>query len=165
MGTDGAALLREVETLHGKSYPWALACCAWNRPEADEVMQTVYLKILEGRARFDGRSALGTWLFSVIRKTAADRRRQAWLSALVLARLRVRQPAAEPAPPPDRDLDRSAWVQAALGALAARQREVLDLVFFHDMTIEEAARVMGVGLGTARVHYHRGKRRLAEKLR
>ncbi len=56
-------------------------------------------------------------------------------------------------------------MQAALGALAARQREVLDLVFFHDMTIEEAARVMGVGLGTARVHYHRGKRRLAEKLR
>jgi RNA polymerase sigma factor (sigma-70 family) len=51
-------------------------------------------------------------------------------------------------------------VRQALGRLAVRQREVLDLVFFHGLTIEEAAQVMGVALGTARVHYQRGKRRL-----
>jgi DNA-directed RNA polymerase specialized sigma24 family protein len=32
------------------------------------------------------------------------------------------------------------------------------------MTIAEAAEVMGVSLGTARVHYERGKRRLSEEL-
>ena len=41
---------------------------------------------------------------------------------------------------------------------------MLDLVFFHGLSIEDAAGVMGVALGTARVHYQRGKRRLVALL-
>jgi RNA polymerase sigma-70 factor (ECF subfamily) len=33
-------------------------------------LQTVYLKILEGKARYRGEASLKTWLFAVIRKTA-----------------------------------------------------------------------------------------------
>ncbi len=54
---------------------------------------------------------------------------------------------------------------AALAGLATRQREVLHLVFDQELTIEEAAVVMGVGLGTARQHYERGKRNLLGRLR
>jgi DNA-directed RNA polymerase specialized sigma24 family protein len=36
----------------------------------------------------------------------------------------------------------------------------VELVFYHDMTIEEAARTAGLSVGTARVHYDRGKKRL-----
>jgi RNA polymerase sigma factor (sigma-70 family) len=60
--------------------------------------------------------------------------------------------------------ERGARVRRALGTLPARQREVLDLVFFHEMTVEQAAEVMEVSTGTARTHYHRGKLRLLELL-
>jgi len=157
-------LRRDIEELHEASFAWALACCAFRREEAEDVLQTAYLKVLDGRARFDGRASVKTWLFAVIRNTAADRRRQGWLATLGLERLWQRrvEPEAEPRDAHDGERRR---VRAALGGLAARQREVLDLVFFHDLTIEEAARVMGVSLGSARVHYERGKKRLAERLR
>jgi RNA polymerase sigma-70 factor (ECF subfamily) len=151
----------ELEQLHAATFAWALACCGFHRQEAEDVVQTVYLKILDGRARFDGRSSYKTWLFSVVRRTAADRRRRRWVATLGLARLLEGAP--EPQAPAD-ETER-ARVRAALGKLAPRQREVLDLVFYHELTVEEAARVMGVSVGSARVHYNRAKDNLRERLR
>jgi RNA polymerase sigma factor (sigma-70 family) len=55
-------------------------------------------------------------------------------------------------------------VWEAVESLPQRQRDVTELVFIRDMTIEEASQVMGVSVGTGRVHYDRAKKSLAEKL-
>lgn len=157
-------LEQQIAALHPASFAWALACTRWNAADAEEVLQSVYLSVLEGRARFDGRSTLKTWLFSVVRNTAARARRRRWLKARAPWRALL---GAAPDPGPHDALaseERGARIRRALGQLPARQREVLDLVFFHEMTVEQAAQVMGVALGTARAHYHRGKLRLLELL-
>lgn len=148
-----------LEGLHPAAHAWALACCRWDRPEAEDVLQTSYLKLLDGRAEFAGGSSLRTFLFAVIRNTAADRRRRRWVMTLGLSALRE---AGEPAESPGGE--DGAAVRRALSRLSPRQREVLELVFFHGDTVEEAAEVMGVSIGAARTHYHRGKSRLAEEL-
>jgi RNA polymerase sigma-70 factor, ECF subfamily len=157
-------LEQQIAALHPASLAWALACTRWNAADAEEVLQSVYLSILEGRARFDGRSTFKTWLFSVVRNMAARARRRHWLASRAPWRLGG---GSEPQPDPLTSLasrQRGDRVRRALGQLAARQREVLDLVFFHEMSVEDAASVMGVGPGTARTHYHRGKLRLLELL-
>lgn len=158
------ALASELAELHPASFAWALACCGFERQEAEDVLQTTYVKILDGRARFDGRSSLKTWLFAVVRHTAADVRRRRLVASLGLERLFasfVRPASDEPAV----GSEERAKVRAALARLSRRQREVLDLVFYHDFTVEEAARIMNVSVGSARVHYQRGKQRLQEQLR
>src|SRR4030095_5461673 len=79
-----AELKAELERLHSASFGWALSCCRRDRTEAEEVLQTVYVKILEGKARFSGESSLKTWLFAVIRKTAATEYRRRLLRSLRL---------------------------------------------------------------------------------
>ena len=58
----------------------------------------------------------------------------------------------------------TALLRSELMALPKRQREVLHLVFYTELSISQAAKVMEVSLGTARTHYERGKRRLRERL-
>jgi RNA polymerase sigma-70 factor (ECF subfamily) len=62
-----AELERQLEAMHAQAWGWALACCARDREWAEEALQSAYLRVLSGRARFDGRSSVRTWVFGVIR--------------------------------------------------------------------------------------------------
>jgi RNA polymerase sigma factor (sigma-70 family) len=102
----------------------------------------------------------------VIRRTAASQTRARMLHDLLTAKWARRE--LDPVSPmPDaaaQNSQISAALIEALQKLARRQREVLELVFYHDMTIEEAAAAMHVSLGSARVHYDRGKKQLLARL-
>lgn len=152
----------QLEWLHPESYGWALACCSGDSALAEDVLQIVYVKILQGKARYGGKAAFKTWLFAVIRNTARDEQRRGVVRALLPARLGKHQARTQ-----GETVDRTGnqvVVRRALSRVSARQREVLHLVFYHDLTIQEAAGVMGVSVGAARVHYERGKKRLREIL-
>jgi RNA polymerase sigma factor (sigma-70 family) len=56
-------------------------------------------------------------------------------------------------------------VWQAVHRLPPRQRDIIELVFCRDMTVEEASTVMGVAVGTGRVHYDRAKKSLKKHLR
>jgi len=163
-----AELKAELERLHSASFGWALSCCRRDQTEAEEVLQTVYLKILEGKARFGGESSLKTWLFAVIRKTAATEYRRRLLRSFRLTgdpeemveRFAINESQSA-------GFERSelqGHFQNAMKSLPRRQREALHLVFYEDLSLREAADVMGVSIGSARQHYERGKKRLRESL-
>jgi RNA polymerase sigma-70 factor (ECF subfamily) len=148
----------ELEAHHRAGFAWSLACCGRDREEAEDVLQSSYLKILDGRAEFAGRSSFKTFLFGVIRRTASESRRRRRIAELFLGR------PARMAPPPEPAHEERLALLAALERLPRRQREVLDLVFYVGMTVEEAGQVLGVSSGSARAHYDRGKRRMARIL-
>ena len=163
---DRVELASELERLHPESWAWALACCARDHHLAEDTLQTAYLSILSGRARFDGRSALKTWMFGVIRLTALAEARR-WHGHHTAGDVDAALDVPDPALAADviaEQSERNAGLIAALMKLSSRQQEVLQLVFYHDMTIEDASRVMRVSLGSARTHYDRGKKALAERL-
>ena len=157
----------ELERLHPMSFAWALYCCRRQREEAQDVLQEVYLRILDGRARFGGESTVKTWLFAVIRRTAAERTRRRWWRAALLEKWLTAEPAHDPRCDPEGDLDASdshETLRTALTRLSRRQHELLHLVFYQDLTIEEASATLGISLGSARTHFERGKARLRELL-
>jgi RNA polymerase sigma-70 factor (ECF subfamily) len=164
---DASPIETELERLHPGAFAWALVCCESSRPEAEEVLQTAYLKVLDGRAQFSGRSSLRTWLFGVIRYTALERRRHRTIDGAALARLWLWRGSPEASPSPEglsAEGEIRLRLRRLLGKLSARQREVLHLVFYEELTLEQAGEVLGLPPGTIRTHYQRGKARLRELL-
>ena len=64
--TTNLKIREQLEMLHKDCYGWALSCCSQNPQDAEDVLQNVYLKVLDERAKFNGKSSFRTWLFSVI---------------------------------------------------------------------------------------------------
>lgn len=138
-----------LQTTHKEAYIWAKQCCYFNKEDAQDVLQLTYLKIMEGKARYDGRAAFKTWLFSVIRFTAIDHyKRRRRYEPLELVTINTYQPTEQ------EDAER---FKQLLAKLPDRQREVLILAFYHDMTLAAIAETLDLHIGTIRTHYERGK--------
>jgi RNA polymerase sigma-70 factor, ECF subfamily len=161
---DRAEMRTMLERNHEAAYGWALHCSRGDREEAADLLHTVYVQLLEKPEGFQQRSTFKTWLFAVIRKNALKRRGRLWA---MRARLRdlvlgPRQASSQEKRVFDGELRRA--IQRLLERISERQREVLRLVFYHDLTVEQAAEVMGVSVGSARTHYQRGKQSLYEAI-
>jgi RNA polymerase sigma-70 factor (ECF subfamily) len=163
---DDSELRTQLERHHADSYGWAVACCSQDRELAEDILQTAYLKILQGRARYRGEAAFKTWLFAVIRVTAADERRRFWRRWVGLDTYeRHQEPAIEtPREDASDETARLAAFRMALKRLPRRQGEVIHLICYQHLSLQQAAEVLGISLGSARTHYDRAKNNLRERL-
>jgi RNA polymerase sigma factor (sigma-70 family) len=150
-----------LERLHEESFGWALSCCSGEHARAEDVLQSAYVRVIAGQAVYGGRSTFRTWLFGVIRRVAWEHTRRARTEQK--RTLRLDHPDARSVADTRAEADQvdsSRTLQAALARLPERQREVLHLVFYQDMSIADAAEVMEISVGSARTHYERAKARL-----
>lgn len=142
-----------LERHHREAYLWARQCCGFDDEGAKDILQMVYLKILEGKARYNEKANVKTWIFSVIRNTAMDfQKSQKMLYPLGL----VNDPVEE------NDHEKPIDYQKVIQELPARQRQVMLLVFYHGLTLEKVADILDLGIGSVRAHYDRGKKALKE---
>jgi RNA polymerase sigma-70 factor (ECF subfamily) len=147
-----------LEAIHGQVYGWALSRCDFDHATAEDLMQQAYVELLSGSARFDNKSTLKTFVFSVVQNLARSRFRRL-ATRLRLVKQYPQESVTEAIEPV---IDDGVW--RAVRALPARQRDIIELVFCRDLTIEQAAAVMGVSTGTGRVHYDRAKKALRSRL-
>jgi RNA polymerase sigma-70 factor (ECF subfamily) len=136
---------------HRDAYLWARQCCSFNDDLAKDVLQQVYLKILEGKATLNDEEKAKTWIFSIIRYTAIDHLRKAGKIISIED--------AEEIADMEEEVDLTDY-KAIISLLPRMQQEVILMVFYHQMTIEQSAEVLEISIGTARTHYDRGKKNL-----
>ncbi|KAB2976600.1 sigma-70 family RNA polymerase sigma factor [Streptomyces sp. SS1-1] len=133
--------------------------------EAEDVTQQVFIGAWRGRHGFrPERGPLGAWLVGITRRKIVDalaaRTRRL---ALAEAAGHGSGPAVAGGAGPDDVLDRVLLVDE-LSRLPARQRQVLCLAFFHDLTQAQIAERTGLPLGTVKSHTRRGLYRLRAAL-
>ena len=157
-----------LEAIHGQVFGWALSRCNYDQAAAEDLMQQAYVELLSGNARFDNRSSLKTFVFSVVQNLARSRYRR------LASRLRLvktyeatsfEQPVDTKELGHDSDQgERNSAIWEHVQQLPPRQRDIVELVFCRELTIEAASAVMGVTTGTGRVHYDRAKKALRSKI-
>ena len=155
--------LKALEALHSQLFGWALSRCGYDEAVAEDLMQQAYVEVLSGRARFDNKSTLRTFVFGIVQNLARSQFRQ------MAVRLRLINTYANAddalhSRTDHADHSEQQLIWKAVESLPQRQRDITELVFCRDMTIEEASQVMGVTVGTGRVHYDRAKKSLADAL-
>ena len=158
---ESKTIREELEKLHPSAFGWAMVCCRRDRDLAADVLQQSYARILSGEAKYRGDSDFSTWVFGVIRFIALeefrDRRREKIqaVDSNVYAQLAFESDSAS-----TEDFELSEQLNRAMKQLSQRQRELIHLTFYEGMTIQQAADVLNIGVGSARQHYERGKRAL-----
>ena len=152
-----------LQDSHEDLFGWCLSRCNFDHAAAEDLLQQAYMEVLSGRARFDDKSALKTFLFGVVQNLARSRFRRKAVRLRLLRTYAIAGEEASTGCTADDGSDHEKIWQA-VAALPARQRDMTELVFCREMTIAEASTVMGVSVGTGRVHYDRAKKALAVKL-
>jgi RNA polymerase sigma-70 factor (ECF subfamily) len=157
-----ALALKALYTRHRVAiYRFALRLTR-SETSAEDVVSEVFVDVWRNSAAFEGWSQPRTFLLGVARNKAYSllrRRRDEELDEEKAAEIE------DEADTPEVALQKRAKsdiLRACLDRLSAAHREVIDLVYYHDKSIDEVAEIVGAPVGTVKTRMYHARKRLAE---
>jgi len=136
-----------------------------NEATAEDLIGEVFLDVWRQAGKFEGRSAVSTWMLSIARfkaLSALRRRQDEALDEEAAAGIE------DHADDPEAALakkDKGAVLRQCLAALSPEHREVIDLVYYHEKSVEEAAAIVGIPEATVKTRMFYARKKLAELLK
>jgi len=145
-------------------YRWLLRLVG-NETVAEDLLSDVFLDVWRQAGRFQARSAVSTWLLAIARFKALSARRtrkDAELDETIEATV------ADPADDPEVMLakkHRDQVVREALNELSPEHKEIIDLVYYHEKSVDECAQILGVPSGTVKTRMFYARKKVAEMVK
>ena len=132
--------------------------------DADDVLQSVFVKAWRGRDGFDpDRRPLPAWLVGILRHVVADHGRDIERRRRLQRRVETRAGRDVLAPATEQVVD-AVLVAHELTQVGQPRRRILELAFFEDLTHHEIAERLEMPLGTVKSHVRRGLLQLRRAL-
>jgi RNA polymerase sigma-70 factor (ECF subfamily) len=132
---------------------------------AEDLVSEVFLDVWRKADQFEGRSQVSTWLLAIARFKALSHLRSRTTDYLDdEAALAVEDPADNPEVALEKR-DRGALLRKCLTQLSAGHREVIDLVYYHERSMEEVAQILRIPEATVRTRMFYARKRMAELLK
>jgi RNA polymerase sigma-70 factor (ECF subfamily) len=132
---------------------------------AEDLISEVFLDVWRQAGRFEGRSQVSTWLLAIARfKALSALRRRPDEELDDETAEAIEDPSDDPQVALDKK-DKSAAIRKCLEKLSAEHREIIDLVYYHEKSVEEVARIVGIPENTVKTRMFYARKRLAELLK
>jgi RNA polymerase sigma-70 factor, ECF subfamily len=135
-----------------------------NQATAEDLTADVFLDVWRNASRFEGRSAAATWILAIARfkaLSALRRSRERTLEETTVERL------VDHSEGPEATLankHRGDVLRACLARLSLDHREVIDLVYYHEKSLDEVAKIVNVPVNTVKTRMFHARRRIAQQL-
>jgi len=136
-----------------------------NEATAEDLISEVFLEVWRQAGKFEGRSTVSTWMLSIARfkaLSALRRRGEEELDDEAAAAIE------DQADDPEVTLakkDKGAVLRQCLTKLSAEHREIIDLVYYHEKSVEEVAEIVGIPENTVKTRLFYARKKLAELLK
>jgi len=131
---------------------------------AEDVVSEVFIDVWRQAERFERRSQVSTWLLAIARNKALSMLRRRAETALDEE---VAEFIEDPSDDPEVTLqkqERSAVLRSCLEQLSPAHREIIDLVYYHEKSIDEVAEVVGVPANTVKTRMFYARKRIGEMM-
>ena len=141
-------------------YRWLLRFVG-NETNAEDLLSEVFLDVWRQAGRFEGRSSVSTWLMSIARFKALSARRRRTEAELDE---KIETTVADAADVPEAALqekNRGELLRRALTKLSPEHREIIDLVYYHEKSIDECAHILGIPAATVKTRMFYARKKLA----
>jgi len=134
-----------------------------NEAVAEDVTSEAFLCVWQQADRFEARSTFATWLLAIARNKAMTelRHRRDALSD------EEEDEAADPADDPEAAYaahHRGAVLRACLARLSREHRAIIDLVYYHEKSVQEVAEIMDIPRNTVKTRMFYARRKLSQLL-
>jgi RNA polymerase sigma-70 factor (ECF subfamily) len=132
---------------------------------AEDLISEVFLDVWRQAGRFEGRSAVSTWMLAIARfKALSALRRRPDEELDEEAAGAIEDPSDDPGTALEKK-DKGAIIRKCLVGLSADHREIIDLVYYHEKSVEEVAEIVGIPENTVKTRMFYARKRLAELLK
>jgi RNA polymerase sigma-70 factor (ECF subfamily) len=136
-----------------------------NEATAEDLISDVFLDVWRQAGKFEGRSAVSTWMLSIARfkaLSALRRRPEQELDDETAEQIEDQSDDPEVALAKK---DKAAVLRRALSKLSAEHREIVDLVYYHEKSVEEVAGIVGIPEATVKTRMFYARKKLSELLK
>ena len=136
-----------------------------NPSSAEELISDVFFDVWQQAGRFEGRSAVETWLLSIARFKALSHLRRRPHEELDEE---IAESLGDETDTPEvivQKADKAEKLKACLKALSREHREVVDLVYYHERSVEEVSQILSIPENTVKTRMFYARKRLAELLK
>jgi RNA polymerase sigma-70 factor, ECF subfamily len=132
---------------------------------AEDLISEVFLDVWRQAGRFEGRSAVPTWLLAIARFKALTALRRKPDEELDEEKAEAIEDQSDDPEVVLAKKDKSAAIRKCLSGLSAEHREIIDLVYYHEKSVEEVAEIVGIPENTVKTRMFYARKRLAELLK
>jgi RNA polymerase sigma-70 factor (ECF subfamily) len=136
-----------------------------NEATAEDLISEVFLDVWRQAAKFEGRSAVSTWMLSIARFKALSALRRKPEYELDEETAEAIEDHSDDPEVTLAKKDKGALLREALSALSAEHREVIDLVYYHEKSVEEVAEIVGIPEATVKTRMFYARKKLGELLK